>query len=299
MPTTWYLGPAGSLVALPPPLRDIARPLSRPAVQQVALGGAVTLDRMGRGRRSHTLAWSYLTPDEAAVLERLWQLPGELILDDPSRRNRLTANQSTGGDTGRTADGCIARFQGTVSVSTAQARSGARSFAWATGTALAVTNRGLYLYNGPSPEPVDDTWHPVRPGAFYAHAGYLRSTAAVSMYGGWDWHDAAGAYLSTSAIGTSTALSTSNFSTRVERTGVAAPAGAAYGIPFYLNATTTGAAITVYLDEPQVEEVTAAGVSCGAYVIGSGVPRVATTGELPQTTPLAGWENLELALVEL
>ena len=107
---------------------------------------------------------------------------------------------------------------------------------------------------------MDDTWHPVRPGAFYACAARLRTSATVSMRAGFDWHGPTGTYLSTSAFGTDTAVSTSSF-TLVSKTGVVAPAGAAYGIPFWVNATTTGSAITVYLDDPQAEEVDAAGVS--------------------------------------
>jgi hypothetical protein len=288
----WYLGPAGALVMLPPPDRDITRPLSRPSAEQVTLSGAVITDRLGRGRRKHTLSWRALTPDEASIVERLWQLPGVLILDDPSRRNRLTANQSTGSDAGRTTDGAIARFQGSLSSSTAQSRSAPRSFAWATGTNLGTTGRGIYLYN--SATIVDDTWHPVRPSTAYTASGYLRSTAAVSMQAGFDWHAADGTYLSTS-LGSGTALSTSNFNTRVTLDNSTSPATAAYGIPFWINTTTTGAAITVYLDDPQVEEAAAA----SAHVIGSGVPRVATAGEFPQTTPMVGWETLELALVEV
>ena len=43
MATTWYLGPAGALTALPAPGRDIPRPLQRTQAEQVSLGGAVTV----------------------------------------------------------------------------------------------------------------------------------------------------------------------------------------------------------------------------------------------------------------
>jgi hypothetical protein len=291
-----YLGPPGAMVALPPPLPNIEMPLQRPTAEQQFADGGVLVDRFGDGRRRYTIQWEHLTVDELAIIERLALLPGPLILDMPDRRNRLTANQSSGGDVRRTDDGVLARFQGVESVSTVQFRSAPRSFAWATGTALAATGRGLYLYN--SATVVDRTWHPVRGGAFYVSAGYLRATAAVNMQAGFDWHDATGAFLSASAFGSSTAVSTANFATRVERSGVAAPAGAAYGIPFWLNANTTGAAITVYLDDPMVSEVNAAGVAAGAYVIGTGMPRVAVV-ETPASSRLIGYTSPTLVLQEV
>lgn len=293
MALTWYLGPAGSLVALPPPQRDIPRPLGRPTVEQVAIGGAVTVDRMGRGRRRHSLSWSFLTPDEASILERLWQLPGTLILDDPSRRNRLTANQSTGSDVAQDTTGVLARGQGSVSSSTAQARSAPRSFAWATSGAVGVTGRGLVLAS--SITVPDFTWHPVRPGGIYTVSLWARATAAITMRAGLEWYDAATtpATVGAASTGTAAAVGTGAFS-KYTVTGTA-PAGAAYGLVTFLNTVTTGAGLTLYVDDLQVEEASAD----SAWTIGSGVPRVATLGELPQTTPLTGWEHLELALVEL
>ena len=291
-----YLGRVGNPVLLsPPPIQNIDMTLERPTATTDLLSGAKVVDRFGRGRRRYTLAWEHLTTDELHTIEWLALLPGPLVLDMPDRRNRLTANQSTGSGVLRATEGMTARFQGTVSSSTAQSRSAPRSFAWATGTALGSTGRGLYCYT--SNTVVDDTWHPVRGGAFYASAGYLRTSAAVNMQAGFDYHDATGAYIGTSPVGTSTAVSTSGF-TRVERTGVQAPANAAYGIPFWLNATTTGAAITVYHDDLMVEEVSAAGVACGVFVVGTGVPRVSVV-ETPATSLLMGYTSPSLTLQEL
>jgi hypothetical protein len=293
MPTIWYLGPAGALVALPAPDRDIPRPLGRSQVEQVALGGARTVDRLGSAKRRHTLTWRALTPDEASVVERLWHLPGALILDDPSRRNRLTANQATGTDTDRDAAGFLARGQGSISSSTAQARSAPRSAAWASGSAVGSTGRGLVLVT--SITVPDGTWHPVRPGGVYTFTLWARCTVAITMRAALEWYDAATtpALVGSPATGTAAAVPTGAFNL-YSVTGTA-PAGAAYGIPTLLNTVTTGSATTVYADDLQVEEAAAA----TAWVVGSGVPRVATAGELPETSPMVGWESVELGLIEL
>lgn len=291
MGTELYLGPPGGLILLPRPDQGIALPLSRPsAVQELADGGRV-VDRFGRGRRRYLFRWTRLDPDGAAILERLWLLPGTLILDDPSRRNRLTANQSSGGDVRRTTEGVIARFQGSVSRSTAQARSGTGSFAWSTGTALAATGRGLYFYS--SATVPDDTWHPVRPGAIYSGSVYLRASAAVSMQAIIDWCDVTGTVLTTD-FGGGAAVSTSGF-TRVTVVNKTAPASAAYGILAATNTTTTGAAITVWYDDPQMEEAAQA----GAQVIGTGVARVATEGDFPMESFMLGDYSPELSLTEV
>jgi hypothetical protein len=295
MPTDIYLGPVGQAVKLPGNTRPVELPLSWPTAFQELLSGASVVDRVGRGRRRYSLKWEALLPDEWAILERLALLPGPLVLDMPDRRNRLTANQSTGGDTGRTTAGVIARFQGTVAVSGAQFRSAPNSFAWSTGTALAATGRGLYLYN--SATAVDDTWHPVRPSTSYVVSGYLRTSAAVSMQAGLDWHDASGTYLS-SSLGTGTALPTGDWNTRVW-VSASAPATAAWGIPLWINTTTTGAAITVYLDDPMVHEGSAAVVGdIPVQVVGTGVPRVAVV-EFPASSALLGYQDLDLVLQEL
>jgi hypothetical protein len=291
---TFYLGPPGALVALPPPLRDIARPLVRRQGEFAALSGATVVDRYGRGRRRHSLAWQFLTPDEAGVLERLWQLPGTLILDDPSRRNRLTANQSTGSDVGRDATGVLARGQGSVSSSTVLARSAPRSFAWATGAAVGATGRGLVLAS--SITVPDFTWHPVRPSGVYTVSLWARATAAITMRAGLEWYDAASptpAPVGSPAVGTAAAVGTGAFS-KFTVTGTA-PAGSAYGLVTFLNTVTTGAGLTLYVDDLQAEEAAAD----SAWLPGSGLPRVATAGELPETTPLVGYEHVELALLEV
>lgn len=259
------LGYPGALVVLPSPAPGYAPVDEVRAATHELLSGVNVRDRIGV-RRRWTLSWPAMTDASWATVRALARIPGPFRYVDPLEPNMVTENQSVGTDATRTTDGIVARFQGTVSSSTAQQRSWQRAAAWATGTALAATDRGFYLYN--STTAVDSTWTAIRPSTQYTVSGYLRSTAAVSMKAGWDWHDSTGIYLSTS-LGTGVALSTANFNTRVTHTATS-PATAAYGIPIFLNSTTTGAAVTVYLDEVQMEQAAAASI----FDIGAGTPWV-------------------------
>lgn len=296
MATAWYLGPAGNLVQLPNPAPGYTPAVVIKAGTHELLGGGNVSDRLGI-RRRYTLTWPWQANTNFNTVRALVRAIGPYRYLDGSEPNMLTANQSTGTDDLRTVEGVVARFQGTVSSSTTFAKSGQRSIAWATGTALGSTNRGIYMYTSTST--VDDTWTAVRPSTAYTASAYLRTTAAVNMYCGFDWHDSAGTYLSTSTTGTSTALSTSVFTTRVSHT-VTSPSTAAYGIPFWLNATTTAGAITVYMDEAQMEEAAAA----TTWMVGAGTPSVVVEsfGVAVQkfvAATGAGNRDVELVLSEL
>ena len=291
-----YLGYPGALQALASPAPGYsAEDVIRGGTHELLSGGNVR-DRVGV-RRRYTLPWPAMTDASWHVVRSLVRIPGPFRYQDPIEPNLLTANQSLGTDELRTTDGIIARFQGTVSSSTAQQRSWQRAAAWATGTALAATDRGFYLYN--SNTAVDSTWTAVRPSTQYTVSGYLRSTAAVSMKAGWDWHNAAGTYLSTD-LGSGVALSTSNFNTRVTHTATS-PSTAAYGIPIFLNSNTTGAAITVYLDEVQMEQAAAA----STFRAGVGTPWVSVESLAHDivladgATTGAAIHNVELSLLEV
>jgi hypothetical protein len=290
-----YLGYPGSLMQLPSPAPGYEpADLIRAGTHELLSGGNVR-DRIGV-RRRFTLNWPAMTDANFVLLRSLMRLPGPYRYMDPLEGNLLTANQSTGSDELRTTEGAMARFQGTLSSSTAQFRSWTRAFAWATGTALAATGRGIYLYT--SDATVDATWAAVRPSVQYTASGYLRTSAAVSMQAGIDWMTAAGVFISVS-LGTGVAVSTSNFNARPTVTATA-PSNAAYGIPFFINTTTTGAAITVYLDEPQFEE----GGSASTFRLGAGTPLV-SVDSLGHTVLLAeptigyALHEVELVLLEL
>lgn len=219
-------------------------------------------------RRRFTLNWPAMTDTNWTLLRSLVRIPGPFRYLDPLEPNMLTANQSTGSDELRTIEGAMARFQGTLSSSTTQFRSWTRSLAWNSVTALSISGRGIYCYT--SDATLDATWTAVRPGVQYTASGYLRATSAVSFQALIDWHTTAapGGYITTS-VGTGTALSTSNFNTRVAVTGTA-PATAAYGVVAFVNTTTPGTILTVYADEIQLEEAAAA----STFRLGAGTPWV-------------------------
>lgn len=289
-----YLGYPGSLMQLPSPAPGYEPvDIVRGATHELLAGGNVR-DRIGC-RRRFTLNWPAMSDANWSLLRSLTRLPGPYRYMDPLEKNLLTENQSSGTDELRTTDGVVARNQGTVSSSTTFFRSWQRSIAWATGTALAASGRGFTLQN----PAVDSTWAAVRPSVQYTLSGYLRSTAAVSMEGLIDWFTAVGGYITTSGGGTAVALSTSNFNTRVTVTATA-PANAAYGIGAFANTTTTGAAITVFADELQLEE----GTSASSYRLGVGTPLV-SVDSLGHTVPLAdgtvgyALHEVELQILEL
>jgi hypothetical protein len=259
------LGYPGALQALPSPAPGYAPVDEVRGGTHELLSGAQVRDRIGV-RRRWTLSWPAITDDQWALIRSLVRLPGPFRYLDPLERNMLTPNQSTGSDELRTIVGAMARFQGTLSSSTAQFRNWTRAFAWNTVTNLTITGRGIYLYT--SDTAVDGTWTAVRPSVQYTASGYLRATSAVSMQAGIDWMTSAGAFISPS-LGTGAAVSTANFNTRFTVTATA-PSNAAYGIPFFINTSTPGTTLTVYLDEAQMEE---AG-SAAAFRLGVGTPWV-------------------------
>jgi hypothetical protein len=290
-----YLGYPGSLMLLPSPAPGYEPvDLVRGATHELLAGGNVR-DRIGC-RRRFTLNWPTMSDASYVLLRSLTRLPGPYRYMDPLELNLLTVNQSIGTDELRTTEGFSAFTQGTVSSSTAFARSWSRSLAWATGTALAAVDRGIRLFTDVAT--IDPTWAAVRPSTQYAISGYLRSTAAVSMSAGINWYDAAGVLI-TSVAGSGVALSTSNFNTRVTHTAIS-PSNAAYGVGKFLNTTTTGSAITVYFDELQLEE----GTSPSSFRLGVGTPLV-SVDSLGHTVALAdatvgfAWHAVELVLLEL
>jgi hypothetical protein len=293
----WWLGPAGSLVQLPDPAPGLSRPrVRRRAVHYpAARGGQVTVDDLGRYAQV-TLAYTEqnsITQDELAILERLAETQGAAAYRfvDGSQRNYLTPNQSSGTDALADATGFSAFTQGTVASSTAQKRTGARSLAWNTVTALGATGRGIRLFTDATTTTPDGTWAAILPSTPYTFTTYVRASAAVSMQPGMNFYDAAiPPNLVSSASGSGVAVSTTDWSTRLVYT-VTSDATAAYAVPKAFNTTTTGAAITVWFDDLQLEQ---AG-SAGAAVTGQGTPVVDVASLAPQVL----WLNPPLYTAEL
>lgn len=287
-----YLGVAGTLVALPSPQPGYDPSDTIRVARQEPLGGVV-IDRLVT-RRQFRLSWPAISDDNLSLIRTRTRLPGPYRYLHPLERNILTANQSTGTDELRTVEGFSARTQGTVASSTTFARSDARSVAWATGTPLASTDRGFALATSTT---VDQTWAAVRPSTAYTISGYLRTSASVSMKAGFEWRDTAGAVIGSAVFGTGVAINTGDFNARPTHTATS-PSNAAYAIPLFFNSTTTGAAITVYLDDPQLEEAGAA----SAWRLGAGTPLVSVESfhsEIVVADGASAWHAVELVLAEL
>lgn len=94
----WYLGPAGAMREIPPPLRglEVARESAGSVV--TSLEGTRTVYRSAQPR-SWPLAWPTLSEDELTYLRSvgLGLVPGPLRLIDPMARNLLPVQVATGG----------------------------------------------------------------------------------------------------------------------------------------------------------------------------------------------------------
>ena len=139
----------------------------------------------------------------------------------------------------------------------------------------------------------------MNPSTAYTISGYLRTTAAVSVKAGFEWYDSSGVIIGSAVFGTGVALSTSVFTTQVTHTATS-PSTAAYALGLFFNSTTTGGAITVYLDEAQIEEAS----SVNTWRVGAGTPSVAVesfgvTVQKAVTASGASNRDVELTLLEL
>lgn len=260
-----YLGPPGALLQLPSPA---------PGYEPVDVVGGVTHELLGGQLRDRTrtlrrwvLSWPAMADADWATLRSLVRLPGPYRYLDPLEPNLLTVNQATGTDELKTVEGFSARTQGVVASDTAQARSFTRSLRWDSSTALGATGRGVNLVTATSV--IDATWAAVRVGAVYSFSVYARCSAAVTMQAAIEWRSVAGAVLSTDT-GTGVALPTGNWTTRLVCENKTAPASAAYAVGVVQNSATTAGAVSVYLDDPQLEEAAAA----STFRLGVGTPLV-------------------------
>ncbi len=266
---TFALGPAGALVPFRAPSPDYTSARARLGGIHETLAGRLIRDTIGF-RRTVTL---HLPPDltvEAfSALEALFEQPnGPYRFVDPTRRNLLTANQSSGTDALRTTEGWSAPAQGTVTSDTAQARSGTRSLKWDTVTSLTLTGRGVYL-PGPAGTP-DSTWAAVLPSTVYTFSAYVRANAAVTMQAAIEWRDVTGATIGAADLGTGVAVSTTDWSTRLVCANKTSPSTAAYAVPAVLDSVAPSAIRQVWVDDPQLEQAAAASNA----VLGTGVPLV-------------------------
>lgn len=274
---TIYLGRVGALQALPSIGRGLGATLSVPSsVHQIAGRGGRVVDRFpGAAARTYAMARSWLTADELTIVEAMYlgaYGPGPFVLWEPWRRNLLSPNQSSGTDVLDDTTGFVA-ITGTLSSSTAQSDHGSRSLAWAVTAANQRMMQGS-LANTTNATLTADT--PVLASTSYT--GQVRGrlsastgTARLDVY----WFTSAGVFISAST-GTAVAQSTSAFTSFTVT--ATSPSTAALARLSVIN-TVMGAAQTIYLDRWQLEQA----ASAGAWVLGTGVPRVSFTDDLAET----------------
>ena len=289
-----FLGYPGALQALPRPAFGYAPVDEVRAGTHELLSGANVRDRIGV-RRRWTLPYQAMTDAEWGLVRALARIPGPFRYLDPVEPNMLTANQSTGTDELGTVEGFSVRTQGTISTSTAQQRSWRRACAWATGSALSATDRGFVLRTTTT---VDSTWTAVRPSTSYSVSGYMRCTSAVNMKAGMEWYDSAGVIIGSAVFGTGVAIGTGDFNSRPTHTATS-PSNAAYAVPLFLNSNSPGTTLTVYLDEPMLQEG-----AVTAFRLGVGTPWVSVDSlghsvVLVYAATQAARHEAELVLVEV
>jgi hypothetical protein len=285
----WWLGKPGALVRIPSPhvAPGLDAPRQRKTVVHDLLGDGARVNLMGRTRR-YVLRWNpALTADELGILQQLELLPGPLRIIDPTRRNMLTGNQSTGTDELRDATGMVARIQGILVTDTAQARSGLRSAKWDSQGAVTANKGPLFCY--PNPLVVDKFWLAVLPNTQYSFSCYARASQALTVAGQFDWHTSLGGYIGTNQ-GNPVALSLTDWSTRPFVTATS-PANVAYGIGSIWSTTGTGSTVNVWVDDLMVNEGPLA-----AWVPGGGTQQVSIEHFDPR--PRGSLFGPELTLVE-
>lgn len=290
---TIYLGRLGAQQALPSIGRGIDAPLSVPsAVHQIAGRGGKVVDRFpGAAARVYTMARSWLTADELAIVEGMYlgaYGPGPFVLTEPWRRNMLSANQSSGTDVLADTTGFVP-ITGLLTSSTVQSDHGSRSLAWAVTAANQRMMQGD-LANTTNATLLRDT--PVLPSTSYT--GQVRGrlsastgTTRLDLY----WFTAAGVFISAS---TGSAVAQSNAAFTSFTVTATSPATAALARLSVIN-TVMGAAQTIYLDKWQLEQAS----SAGAWVLGTGVPRVSFTDDLAESYNAPGYADAGFTLTEV
>ncbi len=97
--STLWLGKIGALAALPSPRPGMVPAAVRPSTVAATIGGGQVVSfAPGSGRRAYQAGWTHLDPDTFTLLEEFFagsRGPGPFVLLDPTRRNHLTANQSS------------------------------------------------------------------------------------------------------------------------------------------------------------------------------------------------------------
>jgi hypothetical protein len=268
---TFWLGRPGTvLVALPHPGRGIAAPLKVPSKVTETIGGGQSVDRAPTGRRTYSLDWASLRPEQHTIVEE-FQLgargPGPHVLLDPWRRNHLTANQSAATSVSNDTTGFVPSAGETVASATTPVLRGPRALAW---TIPSSATPGILTFTPPNgltrwPTPDLATWT----ASVWLRGGGVDPivTAGLAIV----WRDTADAIVST-ATGPTIATAAGAYAQASQ--AAAAPVGAV-GFDLQLRVTTasiSGSTI-VYADQPMLD------LNNGVrpWAIGTGIPLVSVT----------------------
>lgn len=297
MPT--FLGPVGALQQVRAPGRGFSPKIDDIGSLTRTLAGNLVQQVTSR-KRTVTLTWQHLTTDEFGVLAGLRHGafgPGPFVLSEPSQRNLLTANQSSGTDALRTTDGFAAQgAAASIASSVGLPPQGVRWLALTTattgsaGTSIVKTGDGTDFNLA---VPALDV--PVVPGQSYTLSWSDQRSgtgdAAAQFAARIRWYSPDG--LTTVGTTNGTAYTPATSTTARSLTGVA-PAGAGLARLYWTNVTAVSSSTVLYLDAIQLEQAT----SARPWVVGTGVPRYVIT-DLTPTVDLVGFVNASMTLVEV
>lgn len=198
----FWVGPLGSLRALPDVAAEVKVPVTRIGGMHRALAGGLTVDTFAR-KRAWTWSYDTLLSTQLAYLEALQygNIPGPLRLIDPHRFNRLPEDIASGGSVTRsnagffTDSGSFAYYHPLTDVTTADVST--------LGPSALLRGCQEWLISVPGADnffrPYDAQWAdvrlrvPVLPGETLRLSVWLLgpSTAQIALNAG--WHNAAGA----------------------------------------------------------------------------------------------------------
>lgn len=327
----FWVGPLGSLRALPDVAAEVKVPVTRIGGMHRSLAGGLTVDTFAR-KRAWTWSYETLLSTQLAYLEALQygNIPGPLRLIDPHRFNRLPEDAASGGSVTRsnaaffTDAGSFSYYQPLTDVTTADlATLGPSALLrgcqeWLiSAPAAAVGGNVTYpsntTYTGQA-VPSDRWQTPVLPGETVEVSMWVLGPASTQVAAKVVWLNRNGQSLGSSFDSPVQALTTLDLSTWTKFSGtVTAPAGAAAVTPD-LNTDTAhcpaGTSIfhtgwQVGVPNPALEPAGRYTYHCepedvsGGWHIGGGAPYVVPdVGEVGYAPTVLGFTSAGLTLYE-
>jgi hypothetical protein len=237
--TRLYFGLPGSVQEIWCPFGDVSGTRIRPTSTFQAAGGGTRVQRDRIGTRQYALNYGGLSDDAFRYLEAFDQGhmgSGPFVYLDPSRRNLLTVNQSSGTADSGSADGFVFVGGSGQSFGSSPLNAvGPRSMLW-TSTATAPATAQMRMA---SPSRDWPGWPVIpRPYSFGFWVTGAGADAIVDFTVKIDWVDVSGVLVSTS---TSAGYTSSTTRQLMKLENATPPAGAAFMQPYF---AATGATIS-------------------------------------------------------